>query len=158
MAVAALVVSVASALAAASSSFLAWWVHNQQGALLRCKSENMVELPTGAAPEQFLRVRAVNAGRSPTRIDEVGVEIRPYKGRKGRLRAIRLSSSVLSSPCEIIGDSSAEWKIPWEPVLNVKIDVQDGPSENISLFAYIRTGADRMVYSKKPTPREPMVR
>lgn len=154
MAVAALIIAIFSALAAGLAAGLSYWIHKQEGSLVSCKWQNSVVLSD--PPQQFLKVRAINSGRSATTIAGYGVEWRPYKGKKGRRHAWRWPPVELDPSLELKADSSEEWQIPWEPILNANVTIENGSISSLSLYAYVLTGADRMVYAEEAVPREAM--
>jgi hypothetical protein len=152
MAAAALAISILSALSASASAFIAWWVHQQQGAIIVCKWQNRGEIRENQL-SSFVSVEATNRGRSPTTITGWGVEWRNRKGRRGKRGAVQLEvSGPPIFPYRLESETSHIWGMPWTSVAESQ-PIKTGGSVDIPFaigIPFVRTGANRIVYA--PTP------
>jgi hypothetical protein len=149
MAAAALAISILSVLAASASVFIAWWVHQQQGAIILCKWDNRTEI-RGSELSSYLSVEATNRGRSPTTITDWGVEWRKRKGRRGKRGAVQLLvSGPPTFPYRLESETSHIWAMPWTSVAESQPGVGGGIPFAIAI-PLVKTGANRDVYASTP--------
>jgi hypothetical protein len=152
MAVAALAISILSALAASASAFVSWWVFKQQGAIIVCKWQNRAEIRQNQM-SSYIAVEATNRGRSPTTIIGWGVEWRDGKGRRRKRGGIQLEvSGPPEFPHRLESETSHMWGMPWASVARsqpVATGVGEGTPFAIGI-PFVRTGAHRVVYAPDP--------
>ena len=147
MALAALVLSVVSACTAIVAIGVSIWTHKQQGSNVTCQVRRAMLLSHGHAAEDHLAVNAVNDGRAPTSIQGWGFVFLDIRGKPTGLQVVPQSSPrqpIL--PHRLESESSASWMTPIGSIRDAVADHKPF----YGLKAFVRTGADRMIYSDEP--------
>lgn len=160
MAVAALIISIVSATAAIAVVVVTYRAHKEQGSLLRCEFKTAYVLPpeeverlrgdTSEWGEQHAAVFAINAGRSAVTIAEWGFAF--LDKRKKPTKATIVSTKYDDEaplPYRLEGESQQSWKMP-SAGLNAEVERHEQTEPFYGVVAFIRSGADRMVYAPEP--------
>jgi hypothetical protein len=161
MAVAALIISIASAMASLGLVVVTYRVHQEQGSLLCCEfkvantlakeefAEKLRDDPSSWG-EQHAAVFAINKGRSAVTIAEWGFAVLDKRGKPTEQRIVSVTRPEDSTalPYRLDGESQQSWMMPVQDLTaetgRYKEDNFDG------IVAFVRSGADRMVYAEKP--------
>jgi hypothetical protein len=161
VALAALLISIASALAAVAAVLVTYLAHKEQGSLLNCDFKSTYKLSAEEAHklsgdpsewgEQYAAVIAINKGRSATTIAGWGFAFLDQKGKPTDRTIVSLrreeGSPVL--PYRLEGESSASWMMPSD-ALNDEIAPNREAGDFFGVVPFIRSGSDRMVYAPEP--------
>jgi hypothetical protein len=166
MAIAALIVSIISAIAALAAVFVTLRVHKEQGSLLQCEFKAAYKLSAEEAHkleedpsqwgDQFASVIAVNKGRLATTVAGWGFAFLDSSGMPtdSHIVSVEPATDSPTLPYRLEGESSASWEMPVASLAG-HIANHEQSSPFYGLVAFIRTGDNRMIYAAKPVPFEP---
>ncbi|HEX7060193.1 MAG TPA: hypothetical protein VF176_10115 [Solirubrobacterales bacterium] len=161
MAVAALVVSIISALTAIAAVLVTYRVHKEQGSLLHCEFKTAYKLSAEEAEklrgdpsqwgDQYASVVAINKGRSSTTIAGWGFAfLDPYgKPTDKTIVSVKNAEGSPLLPYRLEGESSDSWEMPAED-LNREVSLHKQSDSFHGVVAFIRSGDGRMIYAPEP--------
>jgi hypothetical protein len=150
VALAALIVSVASAIAAIAAVCVSVWTHRQQGSRVECTWSNAWPLNASFGQgERHIQVQAINHGRSPTTIAGWGLEIVDANGKPTDSTVVIFNHEPWQPklPYRLDSESTAGWMMSFNE-LQATLARRSEPVHG--LLAYVQTGTGRRVYSATP--------
>jgi len=149
MALAALIVSVVSALASALAVGVSVWTHKQQGSLIECRCSSAIPVSGDNLGEHCVQVEAVNMGRSAATISGWGFALLDERHRPtGETIVLTEPPRWLPAlPHRLDGESSAAWMMPVEQLRGTLAGREGGSRE---VKAFVRTGTGRQVLAASP--------
>lgn len=147
MALAALIVSIVSALVALGAVGVTVWTHKQQGSRLECRCGFAYPVTDGVMGEAHVQVKAVNLGRSPTTVSGWGFV---FLDNTGGPTDVSIPGMWMPGadplPARLEAESSMFWLMPLD-VLRRTVRDHD---PRASVKAYVDTGTDRRVLCEAP--------
>lgn len=146
MALAALVVSIVSALGAVAAVWVSIWTHRQQGSRIECVWSNAFPVYGPKLGERHIQVQAINHGRSATTIAGWGLAIVDAQGKPTDRTIVlfEIPPSQPQLPHRLDSESSAGWLMPFDQIQRTTAG-QSMPVHG--LLAYVQTGTGRRIYS-----------
>lgn len=151
MALAALIVSIVSALGSLAAIAVSVWTHRQLGSRIECKWGTALPIVGGEVGDRHVQVTGINKGRSPATIEGWGFVVLDRRGRETDTTIVVTQPLpwLPTLPHRLEAESSASWMLALDDLVASRL-MSAHPRAEIK--AFVRTGTGRMVTDSRPVP------